>query len=82
MFQRIISNIADAPLRGDCEALRKLGLADVSEDAKKTLPGIWLSAEMKLGKRLSSKSHLVKRSVCQLHERRSQITTVDDMYDK
>ena len=50
VFQRIISNIPDAPLRGDCEALRKLGLADVSEDAKKTLPGIWLSAEMKLGK--------------------------------
>jgi hypothetical protein len=44
------SNIADALSRGECEALRMLGFADVSEDAKKTLPGIWLSVEMKLGK--------------------------------
>ena len=49
---------------------------------RKHCQGFGIQPKWSWGKRLSSKSHLVKRSVCQLHERRSQITTVDDMYDK
>ena len=41
---------ADAPSRGDCELLKRLGFMDASEDAKKALDVICLSVEIKLGK--------------------------------
>ena len=44
------SNIADAPSRGDCRVLTKLGFTDVSMDALKTLSGICVSVGAKLGK--------------------------------
>lgn len=44
------SNVADAPSRGDCELLKRLGFMDASEDAKKALDVICLSVEIKLGK--------------------------------
>ena len=44
------SNVADAPWRGHCEALRKLGFAEVSEETKKVLSTISLSVKTKLGK--------------------------------
>ena len=48
------SNIADAPSRGACDTLKKLGFTDVSMDALKTLSGICVSVGMKVGKTAES----------------------------